>query len=329
MNKIVFEYLLFLYFLPLIILLFLLYERFVIKKKSLRIPSISFLSTKKSFFDKIFFFMPKIIRIMILSSLLIVLSRPILIQTVEVKKTISNDIVIAMDVSGSMLANDFKPNRLQVAINKAIEFVEKRHSDRIAIVLYAAESFVLVPLTLQKNFIIEQLKNIKTGFIQDGTAIGLGLATAINTLENSISKRKVIILLTDGVNNSGLITPIDAANIANNKNIRIYTVGIGSTGKAMVPKYYDGTGPLVTADIHLDEDILKKIADITGGRYFSAQNEINLQKSYENINHLEQNEKITIKINKVEDLSKYFLFLCFVLIFVELIVRLWLIKIFP
>lgn len=329
MSEIVFENVWYLYLIPLLTLFFLLLDRAINKRKSLQIPSIEFLSSKSNFFYKIYLSTPKIFRIVTLSSLLIVLSNPYIIRTFDIEKVIANNIVLALDISGSMLANDFPPNRLQTAINKAIEFVEKRKSDRISIVVYSAESFVLVPLTFQKNFVIEQLRSIRTGIMQDGTAIGLGIATAINALENSTAKRKSIILLTDGVNNSGLITPLEAAKIARSKNIRIYTVGIGSTGKAMVPKYSDGSGPFVSVDIHLDEEILKKIADITGGSYFYAHNEISLKQNYDKINDLVENEKIVTKITKIEYISKYFLFLSFVLLFIELILRLWLLRIFP
>ena len=322
-----FKYPEFIFFLPVAWILYLLYLFFVSKKGAVILPSIMFYGKKHKLNYKLYFLF--LLRILLISLIILALSEPFKKIIIIEKQIIPNDIVLVIDISGSMLATDFSPNRFNVAIDKASKFIEQRKQDRIGVVLYSAESFLLCPLTKNTNYLISQLKNVKPGILQDGTAIGMGIATAINSLENSNAKNKIIILLSDGVNNSGLITPIKSAEIAKEKNIKIHTVGIGTTGKALVPRYADGSGELISVDIHLDEKTLKEIANITGGRYFNSENEIKLLETYNQISSLEINDYITFqKIIYTE--YKLYLFLgCFFLVFIELLLRLWLIKIYP
>lgn len=329
MNNIFFRNTEFLLLIPIMIFIFFLSKSLYKKKFNVLVPTLNYLRIQNLSYKKFLIYLLNFFRILLLLSLVLVLTEPYIKKENIEKKYVANDIIIAMDVSGSMLANDFQPNRLKVAINKAIEFVELRENDRIGVVIYAAESLLLSPLTFQKNFLIDKLNTLKSGILQDGTAIGMGIATAVNALENSKAKHKIIILLTDGVNNSGLISPIDAAEIAKRKNIKIYPIGIGKTGKTTVPKFSDGTGPLIQVDVFLDENSLKKIAEITGGTYFSADSEINLHNSYLEIHKFETNESVIIKYNENVELAVYLLIFSFILLFIDLFLRLWIIRIYP
>ncbi len=316
-----------LFLIPVAWILYLLFFWNIAKKGAVVFPSTSPYCKNNRLNFKILVL--HLLRVLLITFIILIIAEPFSKETQIEKKIISNDIVLVIDISGSMLATDFPPNRLKVAIEKASKFIEQRKQDRIGVVLYSAESFLLCPLTISTSYLIFQLQKVKSGILQDGTAIGMGIASAINALENSKSESKIIILLSDGVNNSGLITPIKSAEIAKERNIKIHTVGIGATGKAFVPRYADGSGELIAVDIHLDEKTLKEIAQITGGLYFNSENEIKLVETYNKISSLEKNDYITFqKIEYTE--YKYYLYLfCFLLIFIELLLRVWLIKIYP
>ncbi len=200
------------------------------------------------------------------------------------------DIVLAMDVSGSMLSKDFNPNRLESSKKVAIEFVEGRPDDRIGLVVYEGESYTQVPLTTDHRVVRDGLATLETGLVEGGTAIGMGLATAVNRLKKSESKSKVIILLTDGVNNQGQIKPLDAARIAKAFNIRVYTIGVGSTGRALTPVAINQHGKYQFdwMDVEIDEEILQQISEMTDGMYFRATSEKKLKGIYKEINALEK-----------------------------------------
>lgn len=194
------------------------------------------------------------------------------------------DIVLALDVSGSMKAMDFKPNRLGVTKKVAAEFIEKRPTDRIGLVVYAGEAYTQCPVTTDHNTLLGLLSKVKFDMIEDGTAIGDGLGTAINRLRDSEAKTKIIVLLTDGVNNSGYIDPYSAAEIAQNMGIKVYTIGCGTNGQAPFPGPY---GP-VYINSEIDEPLLKEIARKTGGEYFRATNSEKLKEVYEEIDQMEK-----------------------------------------
>ena len=211
------------------------------------------------------------------------------------------DIVVAMDISASMLAQDFQPNRLESSKQVAIDFIEARPNDRMGLVVYEGESFTQSPLTTDHRVLVNLFKDVKTGMVEGGTAIGMGLATAVNRLKESDAKSKVIILLTDGVNNAGSIAPITAAEIAKEFGIRVYTIGVGSEGRALSPVavFPDGRYKYDYIDVKIDEATLQEIAKLTDATYFRATDEKALAKIYAQIDRLEKT-----KINVTEHSRK-------------------------
>lgn len=206
------------------------------------------------------------------------------------------DIVIAMDVSASMLAKDFEPDRLDAAKSVAMKFIDGRPNDRIGLVVFEGEAFTQCPLTTDHDVLKDLFMKARSGMIEGGTAVGMGLATAINRLRESTRKSRVIILMTDGVNNRGMIQPLDAARIAQQYGIRVYTIGVGSRGKALSPVAQGPNGQYQYAyvDVEIDDDMMKQVADLTGGTYFRATDEGKLKDVYEQIDKLEKTrEKIT------------------------------------
>ncbi|HMU13679.1 MAG: VWA domain-containing protein [Bacteroidetes bacterium] len=206
------------------------------------------------------------------------------------------DIMIAMDFSASMLAKDFKPDRLEAARTMALRFIDGRPNDRIGLVVYEGEAFTQCPLTTDHDVLKDLFMKARSGMIEGGTAVGMGLATAINRLRESTRKSRVIILMTDGVNNRGMIQPLDAARIAQQYGIRVYTIGVGSRGKALSPVAQGPNGQYQYAyvDVEIDDDMMKQVADLTGGTYFRATDEGKLKDVYEQIDKLEKTrEKIT------------------------------------
>lgn len=217
------------------------------------------------------------------------------------------DIVISMDISTSMLAEDFKPNRLEAGKDVAAEFINDRPNDRIGLIVFSGRSFTQCPLTTDHESLLNLFHSIKSGMIEDGTAIGEGLATAVNRLKESSAKSKVIILLTDGVNNVGVIDPYTAAEIAQAFNLRVYTVGIGTIGKAPYPFQTPFGTQYQNIDVEIDEPLLKDIADQTGGKYFRATDKNKLRDIYKEIDQLEKT-KTSIREFKRKD-ERYFPFL--------------------
>jgi Ca-activated chloride channel family protein len=263
-----------------------------------------------------------ILRLLSFLFLTIALARP---QNSKVNESINSeglDIVMSMDISGSMLAQDFKPNRIEAAKKVAQEFIENRPTDRIGLVIFSGESFTQCPLTTDQNVLKEQLLNVKSGLLEDGTAIGMGLATAVERLRNSKTKTKVIILLTDGVNNSGLIDPITALEIAKAYKIRVYTIGVGSEGSAPYPvKDQFGQTSIQQMPVQIDEALMQRISRETGGKYFRATNNNSLNRIYKDIDKL---EKTKIEINSYKRYSELFFpyaFLALFCIMLELVLR--------
>ena len=266
-----------------------------------------------------------ILRIAALSLIITALARPQTSETSIKSKTNKGiDIVMAIDVSSSMLAQDLKPNRLVALKRVASDFIDDRISDRIGLVIYAGESYTLTPITSDKKIIKNSLSEIQyQGLIEDGTAIGMGLATSVNRLKDSKAKSKVIILLTDGVNNSGFIDPKIASELANEFQIKTYTIGIGSNGTAKAPIGIlpNGNFQYGMTKVEIDEPLLKSIADVTGGQYFRATDNEKLAQIYSVINKLEKTEIEEFKYTNYDEKYRPFILVAIILIVLEFILR--------
>ena len=229
-----------------------------------------------------------ILRIITLAALSVALARPQSSNTTENVDSEGIDIMLAMDVSGSMVAEDFKPNRIEAAKALALKFVDQRPTDRIGLVIFSGESFTMCPITIDHNVLKEQISQVKNGMIIDGTSIGMGLATAVDRLRFSKGKSKVIILTTDGVNNMGLIDPNTALEIAKAYKVRVYTIGIGTMGQAPMQEHTPLGVQTQRAPVEIAEPLLKKIAVETGGKYFRATNNQSFGAIYEDIDKMEK-----------------------------------------
>tara|TARA_S200000501_G_scaffold307208_1_gene296279 strand:+ start:228 stop:1226 length:999 start_codon:yes stop_codon:yes gene_type:complete len=274
----------------------------------------------------------KYLRLISLLLIIIALARPQVIDTSTRVKTNSGiDIIIAIDVSASMLAKDLKPNRLDALKNVADEFIKNRVSDRIGLVEYAGESYTKTPLTTDKSIILRSLKEIKyNNIIEGGTAIGMGLATSVNRIKDSKAKSKVIILLTDGVNNAGFIDPVTAAELAKEFEIKIYSIGLGTNGLALSPVGIDSRGKFNYANVQveIDEKLLTQISEMTGGKYFRATDNNRLKEIYSDIDMLEKTEIEEFKYYSVDEKFRYFLLPAIILIVFEIIMKLTLLRSF-
>ncbi len=272
------------------------------------------------------------LRIISLVLIITALARPQVIDTSTRVKTNSGvDIIMAIDVSASMLAKDLKPNRLDALKNVADEFIKNRVSDRIGLVEYAGESYTKTPLTTDKSITLKSLREIKyNNIIEGGTAIGMGLATSVNRIKDSKAKSKVIILLTDGVNNAGFIDPITAAELAKEFQIKIYSIGLGTNGLALSPVGIDARGKFNYANIQveIDEKLLTQISEMTGGKYFRATDNERLKEIYSDIDKLEKTEIEEFKYYSVDEKFRYFLVPAILLIVFELIMKLTILRSF-
>ncbi len=230
------------------------------------------------------------LRVIAVGLLIIVLARPQSRSSYKDVKTEGIDIVMCLDISGSMLSKDFKPNRIEAAKEVAQDFIDSRPNDRIGLVIFSGESFTQCPLTTDHAVIKNLFSGIHTGMVADGTAIGNGLATAVSRVKDSKAKSKVVILLTDGINNQGSVAPLTAAEIAKAFGVRVYTVGVGTMGKALAPiaMYPDGSYQYGYVDVQIDEKTLGEIADGTGGKYFRATDNDKLKSIYKEIDRLEK-----------------------------------------
>ena len=267
-----------------------------------------------------------ILKLLTITMIIIALARPQEISnSVRTKTSSGIDIVIAVDISSSMLAQDLKPNRLEALKSVAAEFINDRKNDRIGLVIYAGESYTKTPVTSDKTIIIKSLNDIVfDGIIQDGTAIGMGLATSVNRLKDSRAKSKVIILLTDGVNTHGKIHPLNATEIAKQFNVRVYTIGVGTNGKAKTPVAIDPyTGRYIydLVDVEIDEKTLMKIASETGGKYFRATDNNKLKEVYKEINELEKAKIKTIEYDiDLPEKANIFILFGLALLLIEFII---------
>lgn len=264
---------------------------------------------------------PFVLRLAALTVAIIALARPVVVNHQEETTTEGIDIVLAMDISGSMLARDFTPDRLSAAKQLATEFVAERTGDRISVVAFAGEAFTQCPLTSDQATVGTMLSRLRSGVVEDGTAIGNGLATAINRLRESGAKSKVVILLTDGVNNRGQISPIMAADIAKDLGIKVYTIGVGSRDKAPMPAYDPfGNMTYVMADVEIDEELLRDIASKTSGEYFRASDNEALKAIYEQINEMEKSKVEVTHYTSYEELYMGWLVIALLLLAAEFVV---------
>jgi len=247
--------------------------------------------------------LPFVLRLIAVALLIIALARPQSFATGENVYTEGIDIAVVLDISGSMLAEDFKPNRLEAAKDVIDEFIAGRTSDKIGLVVFSGKSFTQCPLTIDYSVLRNLLGEIKSGMIEDGTAIGLAIANGVNRLKDSKAKSKILILLTDGVNNAGEIDPITAANIAQTFGIRIYTVGVGTRGNAPYPFQTPFGVQYQMVPVEIDEAILQQVADITDGHYFRATDNKKLEEIYKEIDKM---EKTRVEITSYRNAKELF-----------------------
>lgn len=266
-----------------------------------------------------------VLRLAALSLLIVALARPRDVETSsKIKKTEGIDIVMSVDISASMLARDLKPNRLEALKKVATNFVEERPNDRIGVVIYSGESYTQTPITSDKNIVKNAIENIEfSNTIEGGTAIGMGLATAVNRLKESKAKSKVIILLTDGENNTGFIDPKIATELAVSFDIKVYTIGIGSKGMAQAPVALNPNGSFRYANVqvNIDEALLQDIAKETDGKYFRATSTSKLEEIYEEINKLEKTEIEETKYTNYEERYRPFAIWAGILLLLEAVFR--------
>jgi len=311
----------------LILIPFLAVWYFFVRKKDaaiLTMPSVKGFKVKPSILSKLKPIL-SLLRILALAAIIVALARP---RNVSVsKKTKTNkgiDIVMAIDVSASMLARDLKPNRLEALKKVAIDFVDRRPNDRIGIVVYAGESFTQTPITSDKAIVKRTISELKWGQLEGGTAIGMGLGSGVNRLKESKAKSKVIILLTDGVNNSGNIDPRTATELAKELGIKVYTVGIGTNGMADFPWSKDPrTGRLNfrKQQVEIDEDLLKEIASETNGKYFRATDNTSLKEIYDEIDKLEKTKIEEFKYYNYQERYRSLVLLAIGLLLFEFLLR--------
>lgn len=274
--------------------------------------------------------LPFICRLLCISSIIIALARPQTRNDEEMVNGEGVDIVLAIDVSGSMLAQDFTPNRMEAAKEVAANFVANRPTDRIAVVIFSGESFTLCPLTTDQAVLKTQIYNIQSGLLEDGTAIGSGLATSVDRLRSSKSKSKVVILLTDGENNGGQIPPLTAKELAKATGVKVYTIGVGTEGYAQTPMQTQ-TGAVVMQreKVNIDEKLLTQIADETGGKYFRAKDNESLKNIYSEIDKLEKSRIEVTALKRYSEKFFPFAILALALLMTELVLKFTLFKKFP
>lgn len=275
------------------------------KKKGIKVPTVQHM--KNSGGIQLVLFLLKISKYIILSALIIAMARP---RTFTVSQdrddTKGVDIMLSIDVSLSMLSKDLTPDRITALKDIAVKFVNKRPNDRIGVVAYAAEAFTKVPVTSDHQVVIDEIKNLNSAGLEPGTAIGEGLAVAVNHLVKSKAKSKVIILMTDGVSNiENAIPPMAAAELAKNNNIKVYAIGIGTNGYALMPTAQDIFGELIftETEVTIDENTLREVAQTTGGKYFRATSNSSLEEVYDEINQLEKSD---VKVSKLYNYQEYF-----------------------
>lgn len=265
--------------------------------------------------------LPFILRLIALILLIVVLARPQATDSWQNSEIEGVDIVLAMDVSTSMLAEDLVPNRLEAAKEVAAEFINGRPNDNIGITLFAGESFTQCPLTVDHAVLLNLIKSIKCGMIEDGTAVGMGIANAVTRLKDSKAKSKVVILLTDGTNNRGDISPLTAAEIAKSFGVRVYTIGVGTNGMAPYPYPVGGTVQYINLPVEIDEKTLTDIATTTDANYFRATSNSNLKEVYKEIDKLEKTKLNVKQFSKRQEEYRIFALIALICLLLEIILR--------
>ena len=264
---------------------------------------------------------PFLLRMVLIALLIVVLARPQSTNSWQNSSTEGIDIMLAMDISSSMLAQDLKPNRLEAAKDVAASFINGRQNDNIGLVVFAAESFTQCPLTTDHTVLLNLFKDIQPGIIQDGTSIGLGLANAVSRIKDSQAKSKVIILLTDGVNNAGEIAPVTASEIAKTFGVRVYTIGVGTQGEAPYPFQTAFGIQYQNVPVEIDEPTLKQIAATTGGQYFRATDNASLKAIYEEIDQMEKTKISVQEYSKKQEEYMQWALLVLLLLLVEVLLK--------
>ena len=270
-------------------------------------------------------------RLLALGCLIIILCRPQTYDRWSTSETEGTDIVVALDISTSMLARDFKPNRFEAAKDVASQFITGRETDNIGMVIFAGESFTLVPMTTDKTVLLNYIQDIEMGMLEDGTAIGDGIATSINRIKNGKAKSKSIILLTDGSNNTGMLEPLTAAEIAKDLGIKIYTIGVGSNGEAEYPVRINEYGKIEYAKLPvvIDETTLTQIANMTGGKYYRATNKNVLKEVFNDIDQLEKTQLDVKNYTNTEDDYQIWAAFLLLLVGLEIVLRYTLLRHIP
>ncbi|MDH6303826.1 Ca-activated chloride channel family protein [Parabacteroides sp. PF5-5] len=264
---------------------------------------------------------PFVLRMIAIALIIVVLARPQSTNSWQNSSTEGIDIMLVMDISGSMLAQDLKPNRLEAAKDVASSFINGRPNDNIGLVVFSGESFTQCPLTTDHTVLLNLFKDIQSGMIDDGTAIGLGLANAVSRIKDSQAKSKVIILLTDGSNNMGEIAPVTAAEIAKTFGVRVYTIGVGTRGEAPYPFQTAFGVQYQNVKVDIDEPTLKQIASLTGGQYFRATDNASLKGIYAEIDQMEKTKISVQEFSKKQEEYKNWALLIFALLLVEILLR--------
>lgn len=326
-----FEYprLLWLEVIPALLVLHYLYLEFRERNPHLRVSTIvPWMRTGRGLMNVIRHF-PFLLRTLALVMIIIAIARPRSSEQMDRVDTEGIDIMLAMDVSTSMLARDFTPDRISAAKDIAIEFISQRPYDRMGIVVFAGESYTQCPLTTDRATLINLMKEISTDLIEDGTAIGNGLATAVARMKDSDAKSRVIILLTDGVNNRGEITPQMAAEIARTYGIRVYTIGVGANGMAPYPVMTPWGVDIQNVPVEIDEDLLTEIANTTGGRYFRATDNTKLMEIYSEINQMEKVRTTVDSFPVYSELFGRYALAALIALLLEFIVRVFVLRRLP
>lgn len=271
------------------------------------------------------------LRLIALIALVIALARPQLSFTEEKVKADAVDIVLTMDLSVSMLSKDFQPDRLEVSKAVAVDFVKKRQYDRFGVVSFSGEAVTVNPLTTDHEVVMNNLAELRCGILENGTAIGMGLATAVNRLKDSKAKSKVIILLSDGVNNTGYINPMTAAEMASSLGIKVYTIAVGTEGEALTPIGQSSDGKIIfgLARVEMDESLLTSIAEHTGGKFYRATNELALQRVYDDIDKLEKTKIEVTRYTRYSDEFPIFVGIALLLLMLEALMRYLFLKAIP
>ena len=280
-------------------------------------------------FMSVFRHMPFVLRISALALIIVAIARPRSSQDMEKVDTEGIDIILTMDVSTSMLARDFTPDRISASKDIAIEFISQRPSDRMGILVFAGESFTQCPLTTDRATLINMMKEVQTDLIEDGTAIGNGLATAVARMKDSDAKSRVVILLTDGVNNRGEISPQMAAEIAKTYGVRVYTIGVGANGMAPYPVMTPWGVEVQNVKVEIDEKLLSEIAESTGGRYFRATDNTKLAEIYSEINKMEKARTTIDSFPVYKELFGMYALLALIALLLEMFLKYFVIRRLP